>query len=186
MANQRDLTTALASAVSSNVVYPIILYKMETALGDVFFWTGIGDLVWNSMTFVGAGNLAAIDTVPETIDQTANSVRVSLAGIPTTMLAIALNAIEQRYKATLWFGAMDATGNLVVDPYQIFQGITDVPEIDEGVETCTIAITLESTLADFNRAKVQYYTPEDQKLIDPTDKGFDFVAGLQNATVIFA
>lgn len=186
MANSRELTPALATAVTAKTVYPVILYKMETAVGPVYFWSGLGDLVWNGMTFTGAGNLAAIDVIPETIDQTANSVRVSLAGIPSNLLYIALDAIEQRYKATLWFGAMTAAGTLVVDPYQIFQGITDVPEIEEGADTCRITITLESNWADLNRAKTSYYTPEDQKLIDPTDKGFDFVAGLQNATVTFA
>lgn len=186
MTNERDLTPALKASFESKVVYPCLLFKMDTAAGAVYIWSGIGDLTWDSMTFQGAGHLATVDVIPETTDLTANGINVSLSGIPTEFLSLVLNSTQNRYNATLWFGALDASGSLVADPYQIFQGLTDVPQIQEDADTCSITIACESKYSDLNRARVDYYTPEDQKRIDPTDKGFDFVAGLQNASIIFA
>ena len=186
MSNERDLGPALKAAFEGKVVYPCLLFKMDTAVGPVYIWSGIGDLIWDGNTFQGAGHLASVDVIPEGTDLTANGINVSFNGIPTEYLSLVLNSTQNRYNATLWFGSLDSAGVLVADPYQLFQGLTDVPEIQEGADTCSITIACENKYADLNRSRVEYYTPEDQKRIDPTDKGFDFVAGLQNAAIIFA
>lgn len=181
----RALTAGMITAVTSKVVFPCMFAKIETKSGDLLLWTGFGNITWNSMIFRGVGDFGGVDMVEEAHDLTATSITFSLAGIRDTNLEIALNEIQQKGNAYLWFGALDVSGNLIADPYQLFAGFTDVPTIEEGDDTCTIKLSCESRLADLNRAKVYYYTPEDQKLFDATDKGFDYVAGLQNASVIF-
>jgi hypothetical protein len=185
MSNTRELTPGMVTGFTNNVVRPVLLFQMDTSAGTVYIWSGIGNLVWNGITFIGAGALATVDVIPETTDLSANGVTVALSGIPSSYLALALESIENRYNATLWFGLFDDNLNLIADPYQVYQGITDVPTITEGTDTCKITITIENRFSDLNRARTTYYTPQDQALIDATDKGFDYVAGLQNASVIF-
>lgn len=186
MADSRTgLTVDMISAVRSKVIFPVLLCRVDTMGGPIYLWSGFGELTWEGQVFQGIGDFGGIDRVEETHDLTATSMVLSLSGVEPTNLEIALNEIQQKGRAYVWFGALTVSGSLIADPYQLFSGITDVPELVEGESECTIKITCESRLADLGRSKVFYYTPEDQKLRDPVDKGFDFVAGLQNASIIF-
>lgn len=185
MANSRNLTTTMAAGFTSKVMHPIMLCQIETASGTVNMWTGFGTITWNGIIFTGVGNFGGIDAVQETSDMSATSVGFSLSGIDPAMLEIALNEIQQGNNAYLWLGLLDSSGNLMADPYQLFSGVTDVPEIDETPDSCTIKLTCESRMADLNRARIYYYTPQDQAIFDSTDRGFDFVAALQQESIIF-
>jgi len=52
--------------------------------------------------------------------------------------------------------------------------------IDEGAETSTIALSVESKLIDLERGRVFRYTDANQKSRYPDDKGFEFVEDLQD------
>ena len=65
------------------------------------------------------------------------------------------------------------------DTMEVFSGYMDQMTIDEGVETCTIGLTLESRLIDLERPRNRRYTSENQKTRFPNDEAFDFVESLQ-------
>jgi hypothetical protein len=64
-----------------------------------------------------------------------------------------------------------------------FAGRLDVPTIMDGAERCEIQITYESRLIDLNRAREWRYTHESQQQISPGDRGFEYVAGLQEREI---
>jgi hypothetical protein len=84
-------------------------------------------------------------------------------------------------------------GELVRDPYPFFHGKMDVMNIDEDAESggendsgyVNIGVSVESALIDMNKSPDSYYTPEEQKTVFPDDRGFEFVAWLQDAEIIF-
>jgi hypothetical protein len=96
------------------------------------------------------------------------------------MISTALSETRQGLPATIWLGTMDVSGTLIADPFILFSGLTDVPIVEDGAETCTVSISVESRLIDLERSRVRRYTPEDQHIDYPGDKGFDFVASLQS------
>ncbi|MBI2235347.1 MAG: hypothetical protein HYU60_00045 [Magnetospirillum sp.] len=181
----RALDPAVEAATLAPVVYPALLVKLGSGDGDVLAWSGYGDLAWSGMTFKGVGYLGGISQVAETADLQANGLSFSLTGVPSELLAYAINSARQGLPAMVWFAALNEAGQLVGEPYQLWSGLTDVPEIDENPDNPTISISAENRLVDLERPRERRYTPEDQKLDDPTDKGFDFVAGLQDREVIF-
>lgn len=182
----RSLTTAFGNALQADHVQPILLVKINTAGGDFRVWSGIGDLTYNAETYSGVGALGGISEVEENTDLGAAGVTFNLTGIPSDMLNIVLDQVEHNRPATVWLGALDLTaGALIADPYQLFQGFTDVPTIEEGAETSTIALTAENKLIDLDRPRTRRYTTEDQQIDDPTDLGFDFVPGLQDRSVVW-
>jgi hypothetical protein len=71
----------------------------------------------------------------------------------------------------------------VADPVLQFEGRLDVPAIEDGEDTATIAISYESELIDLERARERRYTPEDQAIDYPGDLGFAYVAALQDAQI---
>jgi hypothetical protein len=180
----RDLTTALGNALLADRVQPIILAKINAASGDLRVWSGIGDLTYNAEVYTGAGTIGSVSEVEENMSLSASGVTFNLTGVTSEMLAIALAEIEHNRPATVWLGALDlSTGALIADPYQLFTGFTDVPTIEEGGETSTIALTAENKLIDLDRPRTRRYTTEDQQIDDATDVGFDFVPGLQDKSV---
>ena len=63
---------------------------------------------------------------------------------------------------------------------KVFSGYMDQMNIDEGPETSTIALSVESKLIDLERPKVFRFTNSSQKSRFPNDKGFEFVEDLQD------
>jgi hypothetical protein len=53
-------------------------------------------------------------------------------------------------------------------------------DIDEGPETSTIAMSIESRLIDLERPRIFRFSDQNQKTRYPTDKGLEFVEDLQD------
>ena len=176
----RDLTTAFLNALSAEYIRPIVLYQGEFASGTVRLWSGIGDLPWNGHTWLGAGQLAGISAIEESTDVRANSVRLSLSGIPASTIALVLGDVQQGRPGILWFGLLDDNDQVIADPYLTYEGRLDVPEIDEDGETALVSIVYENALVDLERPREFRYTDEAQKAFYPDDRGFEYVESLQD------
>ena len=62
----RSLSASMVTEVTSNVMSPIVLIKLEFDSGDLNLWTGIGNITFNGDTYTGAGDVIDISTVQET------------------------------------------------------------------------------------------------------------------------
>lgn len=175
----RDVTEAFIAELTAGSKAPILFYEGEFATGTVRMWTGFGTITWDSKTWTGAGNLGGVSDIQETGDVQANGVTLSLSGIPSEMIALALDDARQGLPGKIWLGFMAADGSVVADPDVVFAGRLDVPQVDDGATTCTISISYENRLRDLDRAREYRYTDESQKIFYPTDKGFEFVPSLQ-------
>lgn len=181
----RDITTGFQTEIEADSLQPILLVKAEFDEGDVNFWTGFGDLVFDGDTYNGAGNLLAVTQVQETQELKANNVTFQLTGLPSSIIAIALDTNYQGRPITLFFGALDSDFNLVVDPYQLFSGKMDTMRINDNGDTATIDILSESDLIDLRNRNDSKYTPENQKINFPNDTGLDFVPTIQEVEIIW-
>lgn len=173
---------AFAAAVSKR---PALIVEIETAVGAVRCWSGIGDLVWNSDTYTGVGTLGGISSPEETSDLKSTGLAFTLSGVPLALIATVANDLRQGLPARLWLGGMTEGGALIADPVMWHEGTVAVPSTEEGAETCTLVVSSEDLLATLRRPRATRYTPEDQKIRDATDKGFDLVAGLQDAQKVW-
>lgn len=181
----RDLHNDFKTEIIKDVVSPIILAKINTSGGDVRAWTGFGKIIFNGEEYIGGGNLVSVSEVVEETDLSAQGVAVSLSGIPADILAISLGQVQHGRPATLWLGLMDNNLSLIADPYEIYSGFTDVTSISEQGETSTITINIENRLIALERSKIRRYTDQIQRQTYPNDKGFEFVAGLQEKEYTF-
>ena len=170
----------MVTEVTASSLRPILLVKMAFDSGDLNLWGGIGDLVFNGDTYTGAGDMLAFSPIEETNDLKAVGLTVTLSGIPSSLISTALAEDYMGRATTVWFGALDSSGALVADPEPIFAGLTDsMPIMDLG-ETATIELQIENRLARLENTRVRHYTPDDQVLAYPGDKGLDFVVALND------
>jgi len=174
----RDLTAGALTETAAAALRPVVFYEGEYVSGTLRLWSGVGSIDWNGHTWTGAGSLLGIAEVTETADLKAAGWSVSLSGVSTALIAVAMAEAQLGQDGLMWFGFIDAAGAVVVDPYLAFQGRLDVPVIEDGGETCTIAIQYESRLVDLERPRLRRWTAEDAKIDYPDEAGFDYVPGL--------
>jgi len=180
----RDLNASLSSAIIEPVVAPVFFFKAQFDSGSVLAWSGYGDISWGGDTYLGIGDFGGVDKVDETSDVRANGVTLTLSGIPSQLLAIALTEPYQGRPCTLFLGALNLTsGAIIGTPYPLISGRMDVMTIEEGATTGTITLTVENRLIELFRTKERRYTHEDQQIDFPGDLGLEYVAGLQEKPI---
>jgi hypothetical protein len=162
-----------------------ITYKGQTIQSEpLYLWTGYGDLVADSKTYVGAGNFLHISDVTETADVRAAGASLTLAGLDNSILALAISQPYQGRVCNIKFGLLDEAGALI-DISTLFTGYMDQMNIEEGADTSTIQVTVESKLIDLERPRIFRYTAENQKAKFENDQAFDFIPDLQDQPLIW-
>lgn len=106
----RDITAAMATEFSARSLQPILLAQLEFDSATLYMWSGLGDLVWDGNTYIGAGNLINVSTIEESQNLEAKGIVCSLSGIPSTLVAIALGERSRGRPFRLWLGAINTVG----------------------------------------------------------------------------
>jgi hypothetical protein len=180
----RDITAALRDQVTAPALLPILLVEALFDSGALRLWNGRDPITWNGEEWIGAGNLLSVGEMTETQELRAVGSSVTLSGLSTEILSIALQEPYQGRRANLYLGAM-SDGQLVADPYLLFGGVMDVMEISETGETAAITVTAESRLIDLERPREFRYEHEDQVSHFPGDLGLEYVSSIQDAPIIW-
>lgn len=176
----RNLTAGTLAELAKSTVKPVIFVEAEFVSGIINVWSGVGQISWDGKSWTGLGRFGGVSAVPESTEVEAQGIVLSLSGIPSDLISKALNDVRPNKPVKIWFGFLNASDAVIADPYLSFSGTMDTPEIDEGGETSTIRIHAESRLVDFNRPRERRWTHEDQQIDYPGDKGFEYVASLQD------
>lgn len=177
----RDITASLLNALDDDVVYPFLAIDIDFDTGPLYVWSGIGDITINSKTYLGAGQLLNVSSVEETTEIEAKGATITMSGIPSSFLSLALTEPYQGRECRIYFGMTSAPSDYV----EVFSGELDQMNISEEANTATIAVTVENVLIKLERPVVRRFTNEDQKSRFPNDKGLEFVASLQDKEIFW-
>jgi hypothetical protein len=199
----REIGAGILSALSATEIQPFFGVQLLLDSEPLYFWTGLGDLTTGGVTYVGTGQFLSISEMEETAEIAAKGATITLSGIPSNLISLAISEPYQGRKCKIFFGAIDAnriyllqedgsyilredggkidiTEGDVTPTVELFTGYIDRMDIDEGPETSTIALSVESRLIDLERARVFRFTDQSQKSRFPNDKGLEFVEDLQD------
>ena len=201
----RDLDPSTIKAISQDVVRPFFAVELKFDGDETLrMWTGQGTLVLDDGTqWIGAGNLLDISSIEETAEMAVKGATITLSGVPSEVLSLALSEPYQGRVCNIYFGTFSSgsllkeTGNYILLQdgsrinvetgekgfNQLFSGYMDQMNIDDGPETATIELKVENRLIDLERARVARYTKYYQKSVYPDDDGLNFVEDLQTRKV---
>ena len=201
----RDLSNNTIDNISQDVVYPFFATELRFD-GDntLRLWTGQGTLVLEDGTsWVGTGNLLNISAIEETSELAVKGATLTLSGVPSEVLSLALSEPYQGRVCNIYFGTL-SQGSLLQESSsyillqdgsrinletgekgfnEIFSGYMDQMNIEESGETSTIQLLVENKLVDLERARVARFTSGYQKSIYAGDLGLDFVEDLQDKQI---
>jgi len=153
---------------------------------NLYFWTGLGEINHGGNVYTGAGQFLTVSNVTETADLRAAGATISLSGLPSEIVALALQQPYQGRICRIKFGMLNANKNKTItedgigitledtsdvdntagDPevmIDLFVGYMDEMNIQENPESSTISLSVENKLIDLQRAKTTRYTSEFQK-----------------------
>ena len=172
-----DLITILSNALDDEVFEPFFAVDLLfDSPNQLYLWTGSYDTTIDGKFYVSTPNLLSFSALDETSEISARSATVTLSGVPSAVVSLALSTPYQGRRANIFMG-------LLSDPTQyseVFSGYMDTMPIEEGPESSTIDLVIESRLVDLERPRVRKYSSENQKFRFPGDKGFDFVESIQD------
>ena len=180
----RDISTAILNALDDEVIEPFFAVEMLfDGIKVLRLWTGIGILSYEGNDWSGVGSLLNISTVEEASDLGIKGVNLTMSGVPSAILALALTEPYQGRICNIYFGInpKSAQSNLA----NVFSGYMDQMNISEDAENSSIQLAVENKLIDLERPKIGRFTSSHQKSEYPGDKGLDYIESLQDKNIVW-
>lgn len=201
----RNLSTDTIQSLSADVVYPFFAVELQFDGDNILrMWTGQGTLVLDDGSqWVGLGQLLDISAIEETSEMAVKGATLTLSGVPSEVLSLALSQPYQGRVSKIYFGTF-LLGSILQESSsfillqdgskinletastnfnELFSGYMDQMNIQENAETSTIELMVENKLVDLERARVARFTSGYQKSIYPGDLGLDFIEDLQDKQI---
>lgn len=201
----RNLDATMLQAISDGTVYPfytvdLLFDEVTDVSSPLYLWTGNGSITIEGNEYIGTGQFLELSAFEESTEISARGATLTLSGIPSDLLSLALAIPYQGRKCIVQFGVFtvgavlrengayvlkEDGGKLMLEATDkrrstVFSGYMDQMTISEAGDTSQIALSVESRLVDLERARVRRYTSEDQKSRFPGDEAFQFVNSLQD------
>lgn len=199
----RDLLSSIVTNLEAAEVKPLFAVELYFDTQTIYMWTGLGDLVFGGNTYIGTGQFLEISELQETAEIAAKGATITLSGIPSELISLAISEPYQGRKCKIYFGLLDANqqfltledGSYLLNEdgsridvtagdkdalSEVFSGYIDQMSIEEGADTSVMIMNVESRLIDLERQRIFRYTDQNQKIRYPNDRGLEFVEDLQD------
>lgn len=180
----RSIDSSNTTASQAEVARPVIMSRLDFSGGVVTVNNSGINIEYNGDTYLGIGLLGGISSVQEGVEARPYSITLSLSGIPTETISIALGEHYQGRDAKIYLGLLDADHQLIGDPTLLFNGRMDTMDLSIA-DTATINLTVQSRMADWDRPRIRRYNNEDQIALYPDDKGFEFIPQMVEKTLVW-
>lgn len=170
--------TTIIDTLDDDTVLPAYFLHISDISGEDDIWlsTMNRDYTMNiegtNQTFIGAGDIVTISKILEPTDLRSNGITISVNGLQSDVLDLALNANYQNGKLRLGFAVLKSSlADTPPYPYRystdfptiLFQGKIDRMVIQDSGDLCNLQVSIENRLATFERSDHLRFTDEDQR-----------------------
>lgn len=189
----RTGTAASFNESKATKLIPVNFVMLDFSSGPLYMNSSPYSIDFDGNTYLGVGNLGAISVVQEGTDLQARGIELTLSGIPSSLVAIALDEAYQGRDCKIWIGFLTSShdpSSLIADPIQLGPWIMDTMDIELG-ETAKITVRAESRLIRWDKPHSSRYTNEEQQNRfpaeggDPADLGLEFVSQMAEKELLW-
>lgn len=114
----RSIPAELLTALTQGAIEPYYAVELLFDAGAVRLWTGYGDKVIDGETYIGSGSLLQISGLEEVADLSAKGASITLSGISSSIMSLALQEPYQGRTGRILFGARNVAD--FVQPNQTY------------------------------------------------------------------
>jgi hypothetical protein len=154
--------------------------------GAVRLWTGQYNKTFSDEfgggTYLGVGSMGNISPITETTEVAAKGMDLTLSGIPTEYVSLALSGSYRGGDASVYLILFNSNLSSY-EKLTVFKGTMDQMIINENGNSSTINVKCESRLVALNRPRDIRYTDEAQKALYPNDTGLRFIASMADKSI---
>jgi len=173
----RSLTTAIKNELATNDVRPVHLITIGFAtpvnITDCSFDL-TSSVSGSSVTYSASDFIMGVSNHTEETDITKSSVSISLSGADQTFISVVLNENVINDSVTIFRGLLADDNTLIADPFLLYKGNIESFEIQEGEKDSTVALSIVSHWADFEKKNGRKTNNTSQQRFFSTDVGMDF------------
>ena len=169
----KTLSTNNSNVLNDDVIRPVYFIKLEFPSATTHLNSSDRNITFDSQSYLGAGTIGTLSDIEETSELQANGLKLTLTGIPSTYVSIALTTEYQGSSATVYLGFLNSSYALVDDPFVIFVGKVDTMAISLS-DTATIELDIEGNIYELHDLEVESFNKFE--LIDKTLSGEAFIA----------
>ena len=180
-----DMVTA-AQAAAGEIFH---LFDFEFSDGTLYLTDASNDVTWSGNTYTSVSGLSH-DTIQETTELGAQSVRVTISGVDTSVMT---RMVQENYvgqTAIIRHAHIASDGTITSNPVIVFQGLMNTPfEMQETFEreggSATISTRLVSPFAIISKVNgVRSNVPSHQKYY-PADTIMRHLANISDQPVMW-
>lgn len=183
---QRNMTAAYSTGLSQQKITIYHLYRGEFLDGTVYLTDLPYDTTFGGNTYVGVGSALGYDAIEEVSGLQANGIKIYFNASSAEILSLLLDQNLIDRPVYVYRGLLDASNQPVIDPIVIFEGRSDSMQLKEDPSKGTLQLFLEcfDENVDFERVNGRRTNDEEQQILFPGDKGFEFIAdGMDKVTI---
>lgn len=185
----RGFDASTLNALEADSAHPIIFVELgpfDTTSPETieYLHSGFGTITWNSIDWVGIGQIMVLDTLKEGMGLSPQAIRLGVSAADADMIAIAMTTNYYRRGCKVYLGAL-ASGALVADPTMIFSGYIEDIDVTMGGGEDQISITAESELIFFKRTRDVRYTANQLQSEYSGDEGFEYLESVAIQKVVW-
>ena len=173
----RSLTTAIKNELATNDIRPVHLitigFGTPVNITDCSFDL-TSSVSGSSVTYSASDFIMGISNHTEETDITKSSVSISLSGADQTFISVVLNENVINDSVTIFRGLLADDNTLIADPFLLYKGNIESFEIQEGEKDSTVALSIVSHWADFEKKNGRKTNNTSQQRFFNTDVGMDF------------
>jgi hypothetical protein len=175
--SERSFPTALETALSADEASLALLVYIDwpsSPQPDVRFWTGVGDITYDSETWTGTGDLGHIDKIADSLQKNDIGIELTFNYLNDDLRNEVVTTDPVGSDASIYLALLDNATRTVTAAYEIFPGFVDEVEIVDGGDSGSVKVRLASELARMARPVSFALSDSHQKDIFPGDKGMEF------------
>lgn len=161
----------------TDVVRPIFFAEFLFDTGPLRLNSSDHDITWGGYLWTGVGQLGSISEYTSTQGTQATSLRLTLQGLPASMVRDLANVNERRKPVKMFLVLLGDDYKLLTAPFIWYIGTVDSLAVSVS-QTASASVSASSRLINWARAANTRYTDEEQQSKHPGDRGLSFLTDL--------
>ncbi len=180
----RDIPNDIITAFESAQFTTLILVEIEFPT-PIRFCSAYTAVTIDGTQYIGGGSLGSVSTIRENTDLDPQELDITLAGIEDATLNAVATSDYLNQDVTVKLAMLNDQGQVIGGQTMLyFFGKTDQVSFDFGSKSA-ITVAARNRLADWSRPRVERNLNSDQQAKYPGDKGFEFVAQVAEADIVW-
>jgi len=180
----RTIDTTVKTAAAASVVRPVLMVEMDFAGGKQYVTNAPFDIVFDSNTYLGVGDLGSINNITEVSDIEATNLSLTLSGVKPNWISLALTEDFQGRLVTIYMALLDDQHVVIDNPFKLWEGRMDTMSVVLDKES-TVSLNCESRLADLFRAKVFRLNNATQRDLYTGDIGLQYIESMIEKEIVW-